>query len=191
MAREHPNYGLRTSLASPDEWWRLVIRGTFGARSTRALEDALLHRFSTTQAYRLFPDVERVLPLLARRTRLALATNSDARILPVLAALGVGPYLPLHSATLSYTVGHEKPHPLLFLAAARASHAHPHHTLYVGDQLGQDYHAARAAGLHAVWLRRDAPQHQPPTDHVQYDEHDPELRERTISSLTQLLDLVV
>ncbi|KAK0547317.1 hypothetical protein OC846_004915 [Tilletia horrida] len=69
--------------------------------------------------------------------------------------------------TLSYTSPAEKPHPAFFLHALENAQSsqqhnqsapiHPSQALYIGDQLHEDYFAAKDAGLRALWLHR--PEH--------------------------------
>ncbi|SNX83034.1 uncharacterized protein MEPE_01740 [Melanopsichium pennsylvanicum] len=113
-SKEHPNYGLETDIASPDEWWELVIRRTFSPErhsgisvehydtSIGDLSQRLVTRFGTSEAYDVFPDV---VPTLSQLTQtntsdgkpilLTLATNSDSRILSVLKSFGLDQYLEL------------------------------------------------------------------------------------------------
>jgi FMN phosphatase YigB (HAD superfamily) len=67
--------------------------------------------------------------------------------------------------SLSYNIGYEKPHALFFHRAVEYSFSsHPQspsslaemcaQTLYVGDDLNEDYMGAHAAGLQAIWLKR-------------------------------------
>ncbi|PWY98446.1 HAD-like protein [Testicularia cyperi] len=122
-SRQHPNYGLETSIASPDQWWDLVIRRTFSpefhprlykvdSSSSRAriedriapLSQSLVERFGTSKAYTLFDDVIPTLQSLSSspdtnaantHLRLGLATNSDSRILSVLKGFGLDQFLDL------------------------------------------------------------------------------------------------
>ena len=53
------------------------------------------------------------------------------------------------------TLGFGKPDPRAFHHACELLRAAPNETLYVGDHIEIDAIAAKAAGLYAVWLRRD------------------------------------
>lgn len=52
------------------------------------------------------------------------------------------------------TLGVGKPDPRVFIEACRRLGTSPERTVYVGDELDIDAHAASAAGLHGVWLDR-------------------------------------
>lgn len=196
---EHPNYGLETDIASPDEWWKLVIQRTFSpclhsgitseqyATTIEPLSHRLVTRFGTSEAYNLFEDV---VPTLERLThmragdegtvRLALATNSDSRILSVLKSFGLDRFVELDvgseslshapgmtaagtikrsGPTLSYFEKCAKPDPRFFEAAIRRASSDNDmikaaNVLYVGDQLHEDFWGATDASLQAAWLQR-------------------------------------
>ncbi|KAK0536262.1 hypothetical protein OC834_001242 [Tilletia horrida] len=147
-----------------------------------SLTTALLARFASARAYALFDDVLPALAQLRSLrapscvcVNVGIATNSDAAILSALGALGLGEHMNLGltssssssrteepAPVLSYTAPAEKPHPAFFQHALERASAHlrlatplePHQALYVGDQLHEDYWAAKDAGLRALWLRR-------------------------------------
>lgn len=227
---EHPNYGLETDIASPNEWWRLVIQRTFTpklhprvsaeqyAGAIGSLSQRLVTRFGTCEAYHLFEDVVPTLKQLTqlrgenngRPLQLALATNSDSRILSVLKSFGLDRYLELdHKAftsatasgpTLSYFEKCAKPDPRFFEAAIRRASSHDEtlkaaNVLYVGDQLYEDFWGAHDAGLQAAWLQRPTivesnQLYQQVTQHRNSEQEQMYVRERTISSLSHLLDFV-
>ena len=196
---EHPNYGLETDIASPDEWWKLVIQRTFSPRlhsgitseqyatAIEPLSQRLVTRFGTSEAYNLFEDVVPTLERLAhiqagkdRTIRLALATNSDSRILSVLKSFDLDRFLELDvgsessshapgmtasgtmrrsGPTLSYFEKSAKPDSGFFEAAIRRASSdndmiQAANVLYVGDQLHEDFWGATDAGLQAAWLQR-------------------------------------
>lgn len=61
---------------------------------------------------------------------------------------------PIRSITTSWEVGKAKPHKEIFIAAARSLGVAPHETLVVGDDLDEDYHGAKEAGLQSLLLHR-------------------------------------
>lgn len=222
---QHPNYGLETNIASPDEWWRLVIQRTFAAGlhphvttdqysdSIESLCQRLVTRFSTSEAYHLFNDV---LPTLQQFSQLrlgnhaaitlALATNSDSRILSVLKSFNLDRVLQLdHHATtapptLSYLEKCAKPHAHFFHAAIRRASSssntiEPAHVLYVGDQLHEDFWGATDAGLQAAWLQRPSTiQSNQPYEQISRNRDSQSERDHvtasTIPSLSNLIDIV-
>ncbi|EPQ28103.1 uncharacterized protein PFL1_04430 [Pseudozyma flocculosa PF-1] len=225
LSTSHPNYGLDTGLTSPDEWWRLVISETFDPshhppphpvtqsqfeRLVPGIANRLVRRFGTRYAYRLFPDVAPALTLLSRRgIKMALATNSDSRILQVLSEFNMDRFIDLDyqhakyhhrgggGPTLSYFQRCQKPDPRFFHAAVQRNSNGPiegQGVLYVGDQVFEDFWGAKDAGLEAVWLDRQGERHQPPMPAGDQARGTPEeletLRQRTIHDLVQLVELV-
>ena len=90
-----------------------------------------------------------MLPELASRGyTLALASNYDRRLRRVVA--GLGALAPVKRLIISSEVGWRKPAAQFFAALSSAVALPPDQILYVGDDLTNDYDAARAAGLHAV-----------------------------------------
>ncbi|OLR91676.1 HAD family hydrolase [Actinokineospora bangkokensis] len=106
--------------------------------------------------WRLFPDTVPCLDWLrAAGLRIAAVTNaSGPHQRARLADLGLARFF---DAVLSpASTGTAKPDPRIFHAACDQLGAPPAQTLHVGDRLDLDAEAARAAGLHGVWLDRTA-----------------------------------
>lgn len=80
--------------------------------------------------------------------RVAVTSNWDLRLGPLLDALGMAPRL--DAQTISAVLGHEKPSPEPFLATARALGQRPGQCLHLGDSFSKDVLAARAAGMQAA-----------------------------------------
>lgn len=223
---EHPNYGLDTDIASPDQWWELVIQRTFAPHlhsevtrdqyksSIASLSQRLVTRFGTEEAYHLFEDV---VPSLERLTQIrsgdhapvsmALATNSDSRILSVLKSFGLDRFLELDVSalsttgpTLSYFEKCAKPDRSFFHAAFRRNQdtgmkLEAANVLYVGDQLYEDFWGATEAGLQAAWLQRSSTletnqPYQKVTEARNSEQDQAYVRQRTIRSLSDLADIV-
>lgn len=87
------------------------------------------------------------------------------------------------SITTSWDVGKAKPSKEIFEAAAVKLGVKPSETLMVGDDLDEDYHGAKAAGLQSVLLHRT--RHD--ADYVRRDVGKEELRE--VHVITKLDDL--
>jgi putative hydrolase of the HAD superfamily len=66
--------------------------------------------------------------------------------------LGIASYLGL--IVTSREVGHEKPHPPIFLAALEQAGAQAAETMYVGDHYGTDVIGAQRVGMKGVLLDR-------------------------------------
>ena len=101
------------------------------------------------QAMAVFPDVAPVLAGL-RELGLPLVAASNGNV--SLASMGLGGYF----AATHYAedVGISKPDPAFFATAVERAGGHPETTLAIGDRLDNDYHPARAAGLHALLIDR-------------------------------------
>lgn len=228
-SQEHPNYGLETNLSSPDEWWKVVVQRTFSPglhtrvtseqynNSIGVLSQRLVERFGTREAYHLFKDV---FPTLQKLTRLrngqdsvkvALATNSDSRILSVLKSFGLDEFMQLEvdsppcspvttslakgrpGPTLSYFEKCSKPDSRFYHAAIRrastTTELQPSNVLYVGDQLYQDFWGATDAGLQATWLQRNSGRQKMGQERNSQEEL-AFVRERRISSLEDVVEIV-
>lgn len=123
------------------------------------------------EALVVFPDVEPVLTeLRARGLALVAASNGNVS----LPSVGLGGYF--GATHYAEEVGISKPDPAFFATAVERMGGAPEATLAIGDRLDNDYHPARAAGLHAVHL-----------DRLQRVEDPSILRVRTLSELPDLL----
>ena len=96
------------------------------------------------------PGTREVLLGLARQYRLAVISNADGKIEKVLTRCGIADCF--ESITDSGIVGHEKPHPAIFVAALEAMKASPAESLYVGDVYSVDYLGATRAGMQGMLM---------------------------------------
>ncbi len=141
---------------SRDAWNRL-IRATFAEviseRLPEALCDALYERFRRPDVWRVYEDVIPTLnALTSTGKRLAVISNWDDRLAPLLEALNLAQYF--DSLSISWDHGAAKPSPDLFRAAVDALGVSPENILHVGDSENEDYLGATHAGLKAVLLKR-------------------------------------
>ncbi|KAH0827966.1 HAD hydrolase subfamily IA REG-2-like protein [Lanmaoa asiatica] len=149
-------------------WWSEVIKRTaIGAgadpqaveASLNEIVSQLMDRFSSSEGYKLFDDVLPVMHQLQEmNVRMALISNSDARMRLVLADLGVSPFL--HPLVLSEEEGVEKPVAEIFRRAFKQALDNAtrfDQGVHVGDELQCDYYGAQAAGMQALLLRRRNP----------------------------------
>jgi FMN phosphatase YigB (HAD superfamily) len=101
----------------------------------------------------LFSDVRPALARLRRRYRIGIISNTQSFDLDVLRREGL-PAL-VDDILLSSECGLLKPDPAMYHLAARRLGLAPSSLVMVGDSLADDVRGARAAGLRAIWLRRD------------------------------------
>ena len=147
--------GLR---AREREWWRAVVRGALGAPTNLAAFDRcfdeLFEHYAGAAAWRVFPDVAQTLGAL--RTRgfaVAVVSNFDSRLEPLLADLGIG-RLADH-VLVSSRVGYAKPDPTIFRVACTTLGIPMRSAVHVGDSVALDVVGALAAGVGAVLVDRD------------------------------------
>ena len=159
------------------EWWRgLVDRAFRDAGEPRGIGDEcfqdIYDHFARGAAWKIFEDVRPALAgLRAKGIRCGVCSNFDSRLTAVLADHDLAGSF--DSLTISSLAGWEKPHPNIYRAALAALGSEPSETLMVGDDWQHDVEGPRAAGMQAVWLRRQGPAENQPS----------------ISSLLDLLDL--
>ena len=150
-----------TRLAAHERaWWYTVVRQALGRPASGPAFDAcfdeLYEYFATAAAWRVFPDVPDTLAALrARGLCLAVVSNFDARLDPLLADLGVRRLV--DAVVCSSHAGSAKPDPGIFCAALAALDVPASVTLHAGDDLVADVLGARTAGLSAVLVCRSGP----------------------------------
>ena len=135
-----------------DRWHRIVTDTLAGVSDPEACYRHLFDHFAKPAAWRVAADAAEVLTTLYRRgIVLGLGSNYDERLLPVLA--GFPELEPLRDRVIiSAAVGVRKPGAGFFRAVTRAAGRAASEVLFVGDDIGNDYEGATAAGLHAVLL---------------------------------------
>ena len=102
-----------------------------------------------------FPEVMTVLTQLrAAGYQLAVISNWQHGLRAFCQALGFGAQL--DAVVASADLGVAKPDARIFAEACRRLSLPPERVLHVGDSEADDMVGARAAGLHALWLRREA-----------------------------------
>jgi putative hydrolase of the HAD superfamily len=150
-------------------WWRAVARAAIADAGESpadfafdAFFDRAWDRFSHPNAWCLYDDVRPGLRALrVRGVPLAVFSNWDARLPPILTALGVGGYF--CRVIVSLDLQAAKPSPAAYAAVVRqlAEPAAGGRLVMVGDRLDHDVLPALAAGLEAVWLDRSGLGHAP------------------------------
>jgi putative hydrolase of the HAD superfamily len=144
------------------EVWRTIVRTIFAR--TGALEsvspstfesyfDALFAHFMTAAAWQVYTDALPVLEQLrARGSALALVTNFDARVFPLLENLGLARFF--RTVAIPGVAGSAKPQPGIFRYALTELGLREEQVVHVGDSLEDDIRAAQAVGLVGIWLDR-------------------------------------
>jgi putative hydrolase of the HAD superfamily len=162
-------------------WWSAVVRRalptmTAGA-AFDATFDALFAHYADARAWRVFPEVPETLAALrARGLVLAVVSNFDTRLGPLLDALGIAAHL--DAVVHSSAAGAAKPDAAIFRAALERLAVSPDGTLHAGDDPVADVAGARGAGLHAALVDRRGGGSPPPDV----------LRLRSLADLPRLLD---
>jgi putative hydrolase of the HAD superfamily len=143
------------------EWWRTVAQNSFecvGALAQLSDFDAffrpLFIYFETEAPWIVYPETLKALEMLkSLEIELAIISNFDSRLYPVLEALGLAGWF--GSVTLSTQVGAAKPEAEIFEVALAKHQYLPTQAWHVGDSWAEDYEGAIAAGFQGVWLNRD------------------------------------
>jgi putative hydrolase of the HAD superfamily len=139
-------------------WAELVAKTFHGpAEPLRPVPffEALYDRFSEPEVWRIHEDV---LPafenLLVRGLKLALISNWDERLRPLLDRLKLDSYF--EAFAISSEIGFSKPSPVIFEEAVRKLGLPAGAILHVGDSHSEDLEGARGAGLRSILLDRKA-----------------------------------
>ncbi len=139
--------------------WRELVNQTFADHwphpPSQACFEAIYEHFATPAPWRLFEDVLPVLATLrARSLRLAVVSNWDERLRPLLRELRLDVHF--DAFAISHETGCTKPAREIFQHAAAELAVRPGHILHVGDSAEEDVAGARAAGFNAALLDRKA-----------------------------------
>lgn len=137
--------------------WMELVDATFAGLvpelPSRTFFGELYRCFARPEVWRVDPAFRPVLNRLdAAGLRIGLISNWDLRLRPLLQALQLQTAFDV--IVISAEIGFAKPSPAIFHHAADRLGLAPAEILHVGDEVLQDYHGARRAGLHAVLLRR-------------------------------------
>ena len=111
--------------------------------------------FRSVDAYAAFADAAPALRTLAGAgCRLAVLSNSDFPLEPILDRCGIGEFIEAAIPAVSH--GTTKPHPEAFLLCTEALHMRTEDCWFVGDRLVDDATASAALGMKAVLVDRAA-----------------------------------
>jgi putative hydrolase of the HAD superfamily len=162
-AMAFPGESLEAVARGERDWWRALVETVvLECGLERDLRDErfeaffrdLYRHFTTAEAWERFPDA---LPTLARLRDsglvIGLITNYDTRVYPVLDAVGLTEVL--DSVTIPALAGAAKPDPAIFAHALRAHGIEAAHAVFVGDEPGDDYAGAVAAGMRPLLIDRE------------------------------------
>jgi putative hydrolase of the HAD superfamily len=143
------------------DWWYAIAHETF--QTTGYLEQfsnfdqffvELYDYFQTAEPWFVYPEVKETLAKWQNQGwELAVLSNFDSRLYPVLEVLGLSHFF--KSVTISTEVGFAKPDVNIFLAALQKHDCTPDTVLHIGDSFKADYLGAKNAGMQAIWLDRD------------------------------------
>lgn len=138
------------------EGWFEIVRQSFreeGGELPPEFFPAVYRRFADPEVWIVFGDVLHTLEeLAARDLKLAIISNWDERLIPLLTALGLRQYF--EGVFVSCNVGFTKPSPVIFEHAVRWLKVRPGETLHVGDSEHEDVRGARTCRMQSLWLRR-------------------------------------
>ena len=140
-------------------WWRAVVERVTGAAGGvpefDAYFDRLYAHYASAQAWRVYPEVPAVLASLRERgVVLAVVSNFDSRLTPLLDGLGLAAFF--DAVVSSGEAGAAKPDGAIFTHALAVLGVEASEALHVGDNPEADYDGARAAGLEALLVDRGA-----------------------------------
>lgn len=144
-------------------FWKRVVGDTFPGTLPHGLAAALFDTFSEPRRWRVLPGVRSALAVArARDLPLAVVSDFDCRLAPLLDGLCLGPFT---TVVTSAAAGCAKPDPELLRIAARILRVDARRILHVGDSAERDGAMAAAAGasfrlvesgagIDAAWLHR-------------------------------------
>jgi putative hydrolase of the HAD superfamily len=139
-----------------EDWTALVDRtfaGLCDPLPSRTFFPDVFERFAQPDAWRVYDDVLPALDaLVSRGLRLAVISNWDDRLRPLLERLRLDTYF--DAIVVSCEVAFAKPSPVVFGIAAQKLGAPADQILHVGDSLSEDYEGAKAAGFEARLIDR-------------------------------------
>lgn len=142
--------GWRTSEAREIERWRAIVAEVLDdVPDSAACFTALFDAFGNATAWSCADNAADLLVGMQRRgIRQAMASNFDRRLRAVIEPMPIAAYL--DPVIISSEVGWRKPAAAFFAHVAESLRLSAESILFAGDDLGNDYDAARAAGMRAV-----------------------------------------
>ena len=142
------------------QWWSDLIAECFEASGhleplPKAFSVALFEHFAEPEPWLVYPDVIQHLERWREAgLKLAVVSNFDQRLIPLLAALGLEPLL--DAVVVSSAVGAAKPEPQPLLQALQLMELEPQQVWHIGDS-PEDEASAKAAGVRCLLIKRPKP----------------------------------
>lgn len=150
-------------------FWRHIVTHATGCTSNDMFEEIYLH-YARGAAWKLADGVKPALEKLKDAgLKLAVVSNFDTRLRPLLAELGVS-HLFDH-ITISAEVGVEKPNPMIFELTLEKLRVHADNAVHVGDDRRNDVWGARDARVEAWLWGVDVDSFDAVVDRVLYGKH--------------------
>lgn len=146
---------LSTNERCEQQRWRAIVgRVLDDATDTEACFRHLYDHFAAPRAWRVYPDAAALLERLFEAGRVvAIASNFDARLERICQADRL--LARCRPVAISAEVGFRKPHAAMFRAIEERTGLHGNELFHIGDDLRNDYAAARQAGWQSVLLLRN------------------------------------
>jgi putative hydrolase of the HAD superfamily len=133
----------------------LTFHGLIKELPSKTFFPELYEQFARAGSWKIFPDVLPALETLAAADlKLAIISNWDDRLRPLLQALNLARYF--EPIIISCEVGCQKPSRQIFQATAERLGVTTSEILHVGDDPANDLEGARQAGFQARLLKRDS-----------------------------------
>jgi putative hydrolase of the HAD superfamily len=138
-------------------FWRRFVEEVFGRAGGQGLPEPLLSglvaHFREERHWKVYPETREVLSALrGAGMTLLVVSNWDSTLPRLLERLELLPFF--DGVVVSAVFGASKPSRAIFDEAVRRAGVPHADALHVGDSLTDDYHGARAAGLHALLVDR-------------------------------------
>lgn len=144
---------LRRGAADWRPFWQRVVQRCIGSDDAELL-DALIHHFAQPHAWTVAPGAEPCCASVrARGMKVAVVSNWDHHLRPLLSGLGVSAWIDL--LVVSAEEGIEKPDVAMFERACVRLDVRPSEALHVGDDPVADIAGAKAAGCAALRIGED------------------------------------
>ena len=154
LAERSSHENLRTNEDSERQYWYdLIAELVPDANRVDACFDSLYRHFGIASNWRCYHDVAGTLNALkSAGLQLVLASNFDERLNAV--CTGLEELQGISSVIISSEVGWRKPAPTFFDIVCQQTNCRPEEILFVGDDLINDIHGAKQAGMATAWIDR-------------------------------------